>query len=156
MTTGNGYPLTPEFMTPGEINKELDRLDRQASKVCDQFIAAGRGHERPSEYLKKDDPLSLEAKRISDRQHQLRVEIARRYGPGAPSRLPRGFKGQKPDKGRLICWPTGTPEYIPDEYVEMLKDAVKVKDYDKRCPACRRNVLHGYTQHQAAIRKARR
>ncbi len=82
----------PEFMTASEINKELDKLDARSSKNTDDFIAAGRGHERPSEYLRQADPLSMEARRISDRQSSLRIEIERRYGPRAPSRLPsRGF-----------------------------------------------------------------
>lgn len=79
-------------MLAGEINRELDRLDERSSKNTADFIAAGRGNERPSEYLKKDDPLSREALAIFERRHDLRAEIARRYGPGAPSRLPKGFR----------------------------------------------------------------
>lgn len=77
-------------MTAGEINRELDRLDRRASVNTDAFIAAGRGQERPSDYLRKTDPLSLEALAIFQRRSDLRAEMARRYGPGVPSRLPRG------------------------------------------------------------------
>lgn len=79
-------------MTPGEINRELDCLDARRSRNTDAFIAAGRSEERPSEHLRKDDPLSLEARAIHDRSSALRREIDRRYGPGAPSRLPRGFR----------------------------------------------------------------
>jgi hypothetical protein len=83
----------PDVMTVGEINRELDRLDVKRSKNCAAFIATGRGHERPSDYATKDDPLSVESRTIGDRQCALRHEIERRYGPGAPSRLPlrKGF-----------------------------------------------------------------
>lgn len=76
----------------GKINRALDALDRRASKNTDAFIAAGRGRERPSEYLEKDDPLSREALAIFRERSALQNEIERRYGPGAPRRLPaRGF-----------------------------------------------------------------
>lgn len=81
----------PASMTASEINRELDRIDARRSRNTDAFIVAGRGEERPSEYLAKDDPLSLEARAIHERASALRAEIARRYGPGAPSRLPRGY-----------------------------------------------------------------
>lgn len=81
----------PFRMTAGEINRELDRLDAKSSKNTRAFIDAGRGHERPSDYLDKTDKLSREARAIYDRQNDLHHEIARRYGPGAPRRLPRGF-----------------------------------------------------------------
>jgi hypothetical protein len=83
----------PAIMGAGEINRELDRLDVQRSTNTRAFIDAGRGYERPSDYAKKDDPLSVAANAIGDRQCALRNEIDRRYGPGAPSRLPlrKGF-----------------------------------------------------------------
>lgn len=82
----------PADLTPAQINRELDALDRRRSRNTDAFIAAGRGEERQSEYLGKRDPLSREATEIFERQSALRAEIERRYGPGAPSRLPRGFR----------------------------------------------------------------
>lgn len=81
----------PECMTAGEINKALDRLDKIGSKLTDEFIAAGRGHELPSETFKKDDPLAKRYIENANARSRLRAEIAARYGPGAPSRLPRGF-----------------------------------------------------------------
>ena len=42
-------------MSAAQINKALDKLDEQSSKLTHEFIAAGRGNERPSEYLKMDD-----------------------------------------------------------------------------------------------------
>jgi hypothetical protein len=79
----------PNAMTAGEINRELDRLDEQNSKLGQQMIDQGRGYERPSEYLRKTDPLSTELKKNSDRRMILRIQIEQRYGPGAPRRLPR-------------------------------------------------------------------
>ena len=78
----NKQPKDPKTMTPGEINKELDRLYKRGSKNTRAFIEAGRGHERPSEYLKQTDPLSLEAGSIFDRSTALLNEVERRYGPG--------------------------------------------------------------------------
>lgn len=80
----------PATMTAGAINKELDRLDEQNSALGRQMIDQGRGYERPSEYLRMTDPLSMELRRNSDRRMALRIEIGARYGPGAPTRLPSG------------------------------------------------------------------
>lgn len=80
----------PAVMTAGEINRELDALDKRNDKNTEAFIAAGRGHERPSDYLGKEDPLSREAAAIWERRKNLRAEMERRYGPNPPSRLPRG------------------------------------------------------------------
>lgn len=74
-----------------KINAMLDRLNRLSSRNIDALIEAGRGHERPSDYMDKDDALSREARAIFSARSVLRHEIDRRYGPGAPSRLPRGF-----------------------------------------------------------------
>jgi hypothetical protein len=81
----------PATMLASQVNRELDALERRSTKNTDDFIAAGRGHERPSEYLQKADPLSREARAIFERQSALRAEVERRYGPDAPRRLPRGF-----------------------------------------------------------------
>jgi len=97
----------PTTMTAGEINKELDKLDAQDSTLGDLMIEAGRGHERPSEYLKMTDPLSTELRKNADRRQDLRIEVDMRYGPRAPSRLPtgRGFgprsKSSSPTRGGL-------------------------------------------------------
>lgn len=81
--------LDPKAMTPGQINRELDRLDKESSKITDQLIAAGRGSERPSETRTKTDPLATEWKRVADRQYELHSEIKARYGQSI-SRLPTG------------------------------------------------------------------
>lgn len=84
-------PKTVPCMTPSEINKALDRADRVSSKMTDEFIAVGRGHERPSETWKLNDPLAQRWKALSNIRSELHREVERRYGPGAPRRLPRGF-----------------------------------------------------------------
>lgn len=79
-----------EKMTAGEINRLLDRLDKDYYQLMDEFIAQGRGDERPSEWLGKDDALSQRAKHCAGEYHLVRVEMERRYGPNPPARLPRG------------------------------------------------------------------
>lgn len=37
-----------------------------------------------------------------------------------------------------------------------LRSAVRTSDRDPRCPACRKNWLHGYTVHDAALSLKRR
>lgn len=85
---GGGIPAT---MTAGQINKRLDQLDKESSKLTDEMIAAGRGYEKPSETFTKSDPLAERIKRNFNERTNLQREIEHRYGPGAPSRLPRGF-----------------------------------------------------------------
>jgi hypothetical protein len=74
-------------MTKGQINKNLDRLDKEFFAVIDKLISEGRGSEKGSETLVKTDPLSLEYKRIIDERQAFTNEVSRRYGPCAPSRL---------------------------------------------------------------------
>lgn len=102
---GAGAPRArkdPQTLTAGQINKELDDLDRQSSKIVDKMIAAGRGQEKPTETRRKDDPLSREYVDVLDRADRLRSEIRARYGPDAPSRLPagRGFGPRKREAAR--------------------------------------------------------
>lgn len=51
-------PAEPKTMTPAQINRELDALDTRDSELTTAMITAGRGFERPSEYLTKADPLA--------------------------------------------------------------------------------------------------
>ena len=81
--------------SPSKINTALDRLEKLSSALTDEFIAAGRGYEKPSETETLSDPLAERYKRIQRAQSMLRIEIALRYGPGAPRRLPRGFGPRK-------------------------------------------------------------
>ena len=82
---------SPATMSATEINKRLDQLDQKSSLLTDQMIEAGRGQERPSDYAKKTDPLSMEINVVANEFADLRAEMSRRYGPNVPSRLPRGF-----------------------------------------------------------------
>lgn len=79
-------------MTAGAINKHLDRLDKESSALIDKLIEAGFGHIGLQQILKMDHPVAQQYAAVSSQQSVLHAEIARRYGPGAPSRLPtRGF-----------------------------------------------------------------
>jgi hypothetical protein len=80
----------PGEMSASQINTELDRLSAEDSKVNSELIAAGRGHEKYWDILKKDDPLSRKALALVSRRHKLMIEVERRAGPGM-HRLPRGF-----------------------------------------------------------------
>jgi hypothetical protein len=81
-------PKEPRDMTASEINKRLDRLDAEGSKHTKAMIDAGRGHELPTETFKLSDPLAVKMKDNFERRSALYHEIERRYGPGAPNRLP--------------------------------------------------------------------
>lgn len=81
----------PSGMSGSAINKELDQLDALDSSFTDEMIESGRGSEKFSEWTVKTDELSKWGLAISKRRSQLRTEVELRYGPGAPSRLPKGF-----------------------------------------------------------------
>lgn len=98
---------TVSRMTAGQINKELDKIDKQRSDVNRQLIDAGYGHLRMSEISGLDHPLARREEDLYDKYMILRREVDRRYGPGAPSRLPsgRGFgplKNPAGDDGPVI------------------------------------------------------
>ena len=78
-----------EDMTNGTINRTLDRLDKAGAMLTDVFIDEGRGYEKPSETLRLSDPLAILYRQLWEARTLLHDEISRRYGPGAPSRLPR-------------------------------------------------------------------
>jgi len=84
----------PHVMSGAEINKELDRLDKANRIIIDEMIEAGRGYENSSQTYalgKGHDPLTDRFIENGDRRRALRIEMELRYGPGTPSRLPRGF-----------------------------------------------------------------
>lgn len=81
----------PAGMTPAEINRELERIGAKESKLGSQMIAQGRGHERPSETVTKDDPLAQQYKALWQRRDELLGEVRRRAGPGF-YRMPHGLK----------------------------------------------------------------
>jgi hypothetical protein len=78
----------PSTMSPSAINAELDRLEKLDSGFTDEMISAGRGYERFSEWSVATDELAKKGQLIFERERSLRNEIARRYGPNPPSRLP--------------------------------------------------------------------
>lgn len=79
----------PKTMSAGKINTELDAVSALRSQITDEFIAAGRGYERPSDWQDKTDPLSLRAKVVSDRIATLIAEIEYRAGSRARRLSPR-------------------------------------------------------------------
>ena len=56
----NPVKKTVGTMTDSQLNKALDLLDAQDTKLTDQLIKAGRGYERASETLIKNDSLSIQ------------------------------------------------------------------------------------------------
>jgi hypothetical protein len=86
-------------MTAGEINRELERLSKERSKVTDEMIAAGHGHELNSETRKLSDPLAARSNAIGDREYDLRMEKEARMGPGNHllMDMPREFGPRKRD-----------------------------------------------------------
>lgn len=83
----------PARMSARDINKALDALDTLDSQFTQAMIDAGRGYERPSEYLEKTDPLSQRLLAVFQERMRLRAEMANRYGPDVPSRLPTHKRG---------------------------------------------------------------
>jgi hypothetical protein len=77
-----------EMMTASEINRSLDRLNNAYSSLGTTFITEGRGYEKPSETLQLSDPLANTYRQLCEATDIYNREISRRYGPGAPSRLP--------------------------------------------------------------------
>jgi hypothetical protein len=87
-------PLTREqveALGAAAINRALDSLDKEQSLLLDQLIEAGFGRTRLQEILKMDHPVAQQYAKVTGQINLLRGEVERRYGPGAPSRLPRGF-----------------------------------------------------------------
>jgi hypothetical protein len=85
----------PKTMTAGEINRELDSLDKKSSSHTDKMIAAGRGYEKHNETMTKaatdpTDELAQEHALLTQRHSDLRYEVDARMGPGYHPRLPGG------------------------------------------------------------------
>lgn len=85
----------PADMSASEINKELDKLDEEFWEINKAMIDAGRGHETFRDISNLSDPLSIRNREHTERVDALNREIGLRYGPRAPSRLPRGFGPRK-------------------------------------------------------------
>lgn len=65
-------------MTRAQLHAAMKRADKLHSKACDAMIAAGRGHELPSETLRKDDALSLQYRAAAEATHAAYGERTRR------------------------------------------------------------------------------
>ena len=144
-------PKDPAVMQPSEINRELDALDKRDTKNTRAFIDAGRGYELPSNRRNMTDPLTLEERAIHLRRSALKNEIERRYGPGAPSRMPKGFRpiGSAPRRKHVkvattpstsTSVPTGversSPFYPSPNYSAGYGDSgggVEADDYESLC-----------------------
>ena len=131
-------PLTYDAvatMGAAEINKRLDVLDRESRAITDEFIAAGRGYERPSERRHKTDPLSLRDAQNANDRYVLHAEIARRYGPGAPSRLPgrasRTIRTRNPAKRRAPARHRNPARTYAEARADILR-ALRAEGWDVR------------------------
>lgn len=114
-----------ESMGAAEINKSLDALDKESSAITDEFIAAGRGSERPWDIVKMTDPLALRYIQNWKDADLLRDEITRRYGPGAPRRLPRGFGPIKVAAPKTVLTRSNVVKFLVGELKKL--PGVKVK-----------------------------
>lgn len=68
-------------LTDGQLRKASARNMADGAAVNDAFIAAGRGHEKPSDTRKMTDPLALLANALMDEARAIHFEAERRYGP---------------------------------------------------------------------------
>jgi hypothetical protein len=93
---------SPEEMTAGEINRQLEKVDAEISKLNSEMIAAGYGHVKYWDTEKEAPKFWPRFKALHDRRQALRTEIELRYGPGAPSKLPRGFGPRKRNPIRKV------------------------------------------------------
>lgn len=125
---------SPGEMTAGEINKALDRLDKLDSQLTREFIEAGRGNERPSDWADKHDPLTERWRAMYRERMDLRNEAERRYGPGVPSRLPKGFGPMRrnPTEGPAswVVVSKATGEAVFETFQKKLVDKVNLEKYD--------------------------
>lgn len=96
----------PATMTAASINKELDHLSEASSRNTQAMIDAGRGRERPTDWVGRNDPLTVEYRALLDRRWMLIAEVERRAGPGM-RKLPRGFgpraRGNPATDGEIIA-----------------------------------------------------
>ena len=65
-------------LTRAELERALGKAHALSMALCDEMIAAGRGHERPSETSQLTDPLAQRVNAAAEREQALRDEAARR------------------------------------------------------------------------------
>lgn len=90
----------PATMTPGQINKEVEKIEDAGSKINREMLAAGRGNERYSDTQAildgpNPDPLTVEWGRIESRRLMLKQEIRSRAGPNYYMDLQRIHKRRR-------------------------------------------------------------
>jgi hypothetical protein len=113
----------PAGMSAAQLNRELDRVNSESLALNQRMIDEGRGHERPSEYLRGSDPLALLLRANYDRRMAIVAEIERRAGPGM-RRAPRGFGPLRNPKG--IAMATKRQAFIATRSkAKALRDAKK-------------------------------
>lgn len=65
-------------LTRSELDRALAQAHKRSMELVDAMIAAGRGHERPSDTRGKADELSQRVNAAADSEQALRAEAARR------------------------------------------------------------------------------
>jgi len=65
-------------MSAAQLTKAMEKASVESSKLTHMLIDAGRGDERMSDILKKNDPLSLKVQKISSLEQDLYAEKNRR------------------------------------------------------------------------------
>lgn len=68
----------PSLLTRAELERALAKAHALSMALCDEMIAAGRGHERPSETRTKADELAQRVNAAAQAEQALRDEAARR------------------------------------------------------------------------------
>ncbi len=68
----------PSELSPAELTRAIAKVDAESSAICSEFIAAGRGYEKPTETRLLSDPLALRWKACATKGAELRAEWDRR------------------------------------------------------------------------------
>lgn len=71
--------------TPAELKKKYAAARKARDRITEEFIADGRGQERPSDYRMKTDSLSKRANANDALMSELRFEAEKYVGPGRPA-----------------------------------------------------------------------
>jgi hypothetical protein len=74
----------PNRMSAAAINRELDKLDKIRSKLNDEMIATGRGHETWSETVRKN-PATSDDLTIKSCPHARGICVDKSSGVRAPA-----------------------------------------------------------------------
>lgn len=69
----------------GRVEEEIAAARKARDRITEEFIADGRGQERPSDYRMKTDSLSKRANANDALMSELRFEAEKYVGPGRPA-----------------------------------------------------------------------